>query len=647
MCGIHFILDKQQQLSSSGPLNRMMQESAYRGPDATGTLRVDQPDHTAWLGSHRLHISDPHERANQPFASPDGRYLLLYNGETYNYDELRNQLLGEGVRFVTQSDTEVLLHWLTRRGAAGLNHLNGMFALIYYDRHEATLWAARDRHGMKPLYYTENEQYLILSSEAKSIIASGLVEKSLHAAAIDPYLCFRYPPKGQTFFRGVAQLPEGHRLTTEGRQGSAIQSYLPAYQVAEELPWQPDQSEEQLVQEVEQRLTEAVLRHLATDVPTGLALSGGVDSTLLLALLRQEGVPPVPTFSVVHQAQDRSFGTRDAHFAWQAAEQYGTYHEEVIITATVLEETFDDFIRHTDQPVGDSGAFMTYLLSRTARRRVKTILSGAGADELFGGYHRHWAYYQYLCRYPMVTRLLPAARAVTRWLPAGRAHPLRKPFRLLKKLASDLTDDPTETFANFISLAAFRQPGGVPPGGSLSEAYYDPLHRSERHRYRSEDFVEEYMSYALQHDQQHYLVSDVLTISDTMSMAHGLEMRMPYLDNHLQQFVNSLPAEVKLRHGRKWLLRRLLDSKGGKRYTQRHKEGFGLPFGSWLRDAEMPLVRNYIECADQPIYRHVSYEQVMQLLRQHRSGKHDYSQELWSVLTLSAWMQYHFNESLN
>ena len=635
MCGIHCIIDKQQQLSSADPLDRMMQESAYRGPDAAGTQRIDQPSHTLWLGSQRLSISDPHKRANQPFISPDGRYILLYNGETYNYYELRNQLLQEGVSFVTQSDTEVLLHWFIRQGAPGLSELNGMFALVCYDRQEATLWAARDRHGMKPLYYAENEQYLVLSSEAKSIVASGLIEKSLHQAVIDPYLCFRYPPKGQTFFQGVAQLPEGQLLKVKDTQDSVTQSYLSPYRVVdEEDRWQPGQSDQPLLHVVEELLTEAVLRHLAPDVPTGLFLSGGVDSTLLLALLRQEGVPLPPTFAVAHEASERSFGTRDAHFARQAAEQYGTYHEEVTVTAAVLEETFDAFIRHTDQPVGDSGAFMTYLLSQTAGSRVKVVLSGAGADELFGGYHRHWAYYQYLHRYPLLVRMLPLARAVAPWLPTGASHPLRQSFRLLKKFASDLTDDPTETFAHFISFAALCP----------LEPPFDPLHRAERHHHRFEEFVEEYMHYALQHDQQHYLISDVLALSDTMSMAHGLEMRMPYLDKALVQFVNGLPAALRLQHGRKWLLRRLLDSQGGQRYTQRRKEGFGLPFGSWLRDPKMPLARRYLEDAHHIIYRYLPYERVMHLLRQHRRGRHDYSQELWSVLTLAAWLEHHFSD---
>ena len=629
MCGIHLILDKHQRLSSTEPLEQMMQESASRGPDARGTQRIEQPDHTVWLGSQRLAISDPHPRANQPFASPDGRYLLLYNGEIYNYYELRNQLLQAGVSFVTQSDTEVLLHWLVYRGTAGLSLLNGMFALIYYDCHERVLWAARDRHGMKPLYYAETEQYFILSSEAKSLVASGLIEKKLYQEAINPYLCFRYAPQGKTFFRGVAQLPEGQVLRVKDQKVEGIQSYQPPYRVSEAEDRHTGQSDEQLVQRTGELLTEAVLRHLATEVPTGLFLSGGVDSTLLLALLRQEGVPLPPTFAVAHPAADRSFGTRDADFARRASEQYGTYHEEITVTAPLLEETFDAFIRQVDQPVGDSGAFMTYLLAKTAASRVKVVLSGAGADELFGGYYRHWAYYQYLRRYPWLTRTLPFARALTAWLPTGRAHPLRQSFRLLKKLANDATDDPPETFAHFISLRTLDSPAPS----------HDALHRSERHDHHARNFTEEHLNYALQHDQQHYLVADVLALSDTMSMAHGLEMRMPYLDRAVVQFANSLPAEWRLRHGRKWLLRRLLTRRGGSAYAERRKAGFGLPFGSWLRDPKMPLVQRYVEDGTLTLYRYVPHERISYLLQQHRQGRHDYGQELWAVLVLSAWLE--------
>ncbi len=627
MCGIHFILDKQRQVATEEPLRRMMQESAYRGPDASGTLCLDHPTQRAWLGSHRLQVSDPHPRADQPFMSPDGRYTLLYNGEIYNYPELRNQLLTVGVTFSTQSDTEVLLHWLILKGPTGLSLLNGMFAFVLYDRQEGVTWAARDRNGMKPLFYTENEAYLIVSSEAKGIIASGLVNWRVHEATVNPYLCFRYPPGNVTFFRHIVPLKAGHYLHRKADGNARIATY--------ELPSAPaaHSSDEALPNTIASTLTEAVLRHWPADVPAGLFLSGGVDSTLLLALLRQEGVS-VPTFSLGPAPDDARYGTRDHQFARRAAAQYEAYHEEVTVTEANLEEHFETFIQRTDQPVGDSGAFMTYLLSQTAGALVKVVLSGAGADELFGGYHRHWAYRQYLRNYSLVTRLLPLLRRVGTWLP-NRGHTTG---RLLGKLLRDVSLDPAETFAHFISLAPFR-----PLLHHLVD-HDDPWLQQARHRGGSENFVEAYLQYALRHDQQHYLSSDVLAISDSMSMAHGLEMRLPYLDTELQTQVNSLSATQRLRHGRKWILRRLLEARGGKAYTQRRKEGFGLPMAQWLRRPAMPLIQQHIENSRALVYRYVDESVVIHLLRQHRQGQQDHSQALWTVLVLSAWLTHRFPE---
>ena len=627
MCGIHCILDKRPRLTSDEALGRMMQASAYRGPDASGTLRIAQANHTVWLGSHRLQISDPHARADQPFVSPDGRYTLLYNGEIYNYYELRNRLLSQGIRFITQSDTEVLLHWLIRQGTAGIAELNGMFAFVLYDQQKATLWTARDRFGMKPLYYADTDKYLIISSEAKSIVASGLIDRTLREQTVNHYLRFRYSAKETAFYAEVNRVNKGQTMT-----------YRPGTPVQRSFYFQPatmpsaNRSEEALVKHTEQQLTEAVLRHWATDVPTGLFLSGGVDSTLLLALLRQEGYS-VPTFSLGPTEADRRHGTRDDHFARQAAEQYQAYHREVIVAEADVEEHFDTFIQRTDQPVGDSGAFTTYLLSQKARASVKVVLSGAGADELFGGYHRHQAYHYYLRHYSLFNKARPLFSRLIQRLPTGGNFPGRASVRLLRKLAHDLTDNPTETWSNFVSLSGWRIALNEPYSPDAARPTVTP---------ESDQFVEEYLRYALCHDQQHYLVSDVLAISDGASMAHGLELRLPYLDINLQHTVNRLPATLRLQHGRKWILRRVLESKGGKQYTQRRKEGFGLPFGSWLRNPDMPLIRRYLKASDRPVYRYVPYQPVQQMLAQHQRGRHDYSQELWAALVLAAWLECHF-----
>ena len=633
MCGIHFILDKQQQLSATSPaIHHMMQESAYRGPDAADTLFITHTHHHVWLGSNRLKITDPHDRANQPFSSADGRYHLLYNGEIYNYYELRNQLLSQGQTFTTQSDTEVLLHWLIQKGTAGIAELNGMFAFVLYDQHTGTVWAARDRCGMKPLYFYEDKRYLLLSSEAKSIMASGLVKKVFRAESVEHYCRFKYTEKPHTFFQGVQSFPEGHWCESTGGD-MRVQAFttLPANGVAH--PTTP-LSEETLLSELEALLRDAVLHHVAPDVPTGLFLSGGVDSTLLLALLQKEGVP-VMTFSMGHEEQSGSFGTKDYRYARLAAEQYGTYHQEFTISLAQWEETFEEFVRYLDQPVGDSGAFMTFMLAREAKRSVKVVLSGTGADELFAGYHRHEAFYQYLRHYRGMMRSLPWWQGVARRLPTGTPHPWRKQFRLLRKLGQDITSDPAETFNNFLTFRTFDEP-------------FKKTTSSRRQipskEYQAE-FVENYLHDALSHDRAHYLVSDVLRISDNMSMAQGVEMRLPYLDAEIIDWIDQRSATVRLLHGRKWLLNRILEQYGGKKFTERRKEGLGLPFGHWLRTRSLAPVEKYLGDPHQPVFRYLDFERIQHWQQRHQRGQADFSLELWSVLTLSAWISYHFSSN--
>ncbi len=374
---------------------------------------------------------------------------------------------------------------------------------------------------------------------------------------------------------------------------------------------------------VEDLLKDSVLRHLTADVFSGLFLSGGVDSTLLLALMKEVGVPPVPTFSIVNDAQEKHFGTEDYRYAQQAAQQFGSYHREVSLTLSLFEEHFEKFVQQLDQPIGDSGAMMTYLLSQEAQQYVKVVLSGAGADELFGGYNRHQAYYQYLKHYSLFKWLAKPSKTLSSVLPTGYSQPLRKPFRLFKKFAQSLSDDPPTTFLQFVTLSGLKD---CP--SSISEYHFRP----------EKDFIEEHLSFALQHDQQHYLIEDVLQMSDTSSMAHSLELRVPYLDAPLAHYVQSLPAVFRLKHGRKWILRNLLDQYGGKPFTRRAKEGFGLPFGHWLKEKRSTIIRQHLEDHQLPIYEFISFNKVDRLLTAHRRGYQDHSAELWSVMLLSAWL---------
>lgn len=620
MCGIHLILDKYQQLDSPSAITTMMQAGVHRGPDAQHYHRLREE--SLWLAGNRLQIIDHNPAANQPMNSAAGRYMLVYNGEIYNFYELRNQLLQAGEQFTTHSDTEVLLKLLIREGKKALGQLNGMFAFAFYDRQEKKLLAARDRFGMKPLYYYEDASWFILSSETRSLMASGLPQKTLDAAQIDHYLQFKYAAPGKTFFKDVHQLLPGYVLEKTADQSATITPFdTPAHPKSSTL------SSADIVKNTKELLTDAVVKHLVADVPCGLFLSGGVDSTLLLAIIQQEGLHPVPTFSIVNNPADKSFGTHDYYYAAKAAKMYGNVHYELPLTPSLMAEQQENFLRYLDQPIADSGAFMTYLLSMEAKKAVGVVLSGAGADELFAGYNRHQAFYWYLKHY----QKLPLARkalALTKHLPTGFSHPLRKQFRLLKKLGDSLTDNPGETFENFVSL---HMP-------------WQKQQASSKGIFQAGDNIAQNFVQALNHDLQQYLPHDVLAISDRMSMACSLEMRMPYLDAPLADFTQSIPAVTRIAQGKKWILKQMLENYGGKIFTQRSKEGLGLPLGAWMRTSTFDFLTQPLKNNKNLIYRRLPFDSVQMLIRSHMSEKADYGQELWALGILSAWIAKNFGE---
>ena len=620
MCGIHLIIDKHRKLDTPTAIKAMMQAGAHRGPDAQ---HHHHQEDGVWMAGNRLQIVDHNPAADQPMRSADGRYILVYNGEIYNFYELRNQLLQAGEQFTTHSDTEVLLKLLIREGEAALAQLNGMFAFAFYDSLENKLLAVRDCFGMKPLYYYEDASWFVLSSETRSLMASGLPAKVLNASQTEHYLRYKYAASGHTFYEGVYQLLPGHVLEKTAGQPVATLPFGKPVHREDVAPTEAD-----IIKHTKELLIDAVARHLAADVPCGLFLSGGVDSTLLLAIIQQEGLHPVPTFSVVNKAQDKSFGTQDYYFAAKAAKMYGNLHYELLLTPELIAGRQEDFLQYLDQPVADSGALMTYLLSGEAKKAVGVVLSGAGADELFVGYNRHEAFYWYLKNY----RKLPFTRralSLSKYLPTGFAHPLRQQFRLLKKLGSSLSDSPDTTFSNFISL-------DMPWQQRLVE---------EAVVFDTKESIEQHLDRALTHDAQHYLPNDVLTISDRMSMACSLEMRMPYLDAALADYAQSLPAATRMIQGKKWILKQILEGYGGKAFARRSKEGFGLPLGAWMRMSTFDFLLQPLKDSKNVLYEYVPFDQVQIMLHAHVSEKADYSQELWALGILSAWIIRNFESS--
>jgi asparagine synthase (glutamine-hydrolysing) len=621
MCGVNFILDKAGSLDEKNIIG-MNSVTLHRGPDSTSFFKYRQGKCNIYIGANRLKIIDMKDEANQPFVSADGRYVLSYNGEIYNYQEIRKALEGR-FSFKSSSDTEVLLYLLISEGSSGLKKVNGMFAFVLYDQHEGKILMARDPSGIKPLYYYEDENYLIASSEIKGILASGLVKKELSKEQIEHYLRFKFAEKPETFFKGVKELEEGRSLECSVL---SAQCSVKKYNPVERLIPNKEVNDNKFFLRTEEILMEAVQRQLKADVPAGLFLSGGIDSTLLLANIQALGIKGFPSFSIANSEQDKSFGTEDYHFTRLAAKKYQSDLHQIEINPSILQQ-FDDYIARVDQPIGDGASLLTFILSRYSAKHVKVMLSGAGADEAFGGYNRHLAYYKYL----KLRKRLPISfmKKLGGFLPSGFAHPFRKEFRLINKFAKQMDQNPEKTFNNFCTSEYFNDDffGLKSPQASLR---------------REEENIDHFLNLAFQQEKSRYLISDVLNMTDSMSMQNSLEVRVPYLDAVLLTQLEKVKPSFLLKYGRKWMLQRMLTKKGGEEFCHRKKEGFGMPLGKWLREKEGLALLERLRNKNQLIYNYIAYDKVINLIQQHQSKKADLSAELWSLSVLAAWLEKEF-----
>lgn len=611
MCGIALHVDYSSQAGSER-LRQMVHAIRHRGPDGEGIHSTPLSYGTLHLGHRLLQIIDPSDQNRQPLFSQDGRYALVFNGEIYNFRSLRNQLATSGQPFRTNGDTEVLLHWLIQKGIEGLALLNGMFALIFTDLQTGDVLMARDRFGVKPVFYSSLPQHFLACSEIKGLLASGLLSKEPDPKQINHYLRYRHVLKPGTIFKGILELEEGHYLTISG--SGEIGTPTPFYT---DLPGGPGHQNPSSLREL---LFEAVDRQLTSDVPVGIFLSGGLDSTLLLAIMRELGYHEIPSF-VIHPSDDPgSFGSEDAAFATQAARQYGGKLHRVPVTGDMV-INLTEAVSMLDQPVADSAFLMTSLLSREAVKSVGVVLSGAGADEWFGGYHRHLAARKAIRIGKLLGKKVSLLHQLARILPDGADHPFRKKTRLARKFLAGIHSDPKMTADAFRSL----QVGKSVPSNSWPE---------------SQPFLDN----ILWQDRHHYLISDILSISDQTSMAHGLELRTPYLDNALAQYCLTQGAGTLLSKGRKWMLARELAALGGQAYCDRPKAGLGLPVGHWLQKPDSQEFLQQLTPAAHPLFEWIPKTLVQTLFESHVRRKQDLSSEILAIIILFSWWNHNFGE---
>ncbi len=564
MCGIAGVVSASRESNISEALVRhMCDQIMYRGPDDEGIYVADG----AGLGMRRLSIIDL-SGGHQPVFNEDRNAWIVFNGEIYNFPELRPELESRGHRFYTKTDTEVIIHLYEEMGADCVKKLRGMFALALYDKTKRKLTLARDRLGKKPLYYALHKGNLYFASEVKSILAVAPELAEVNGQALLEYLYYQYVPEPISAFTGIQKLPAGHLLEFE-RGEITIRQYwdLPRYNT--HFP----KSEEECLEELEQRLLEATKIRLISDVPLGAFLSGGTDSSTIVALMARASSKPVKTFSIGFTKDDFN----EARYARMVAEKFGTEHHEMILEPDVV-QTVEHLTSSLEEPFGDSSMLPTYYVSQMARQHVTVALSGDGGDEIFAGYDRYrihadrkifehipeWARKFYRERiFPHVPRGMRG-----RTLSYNLSLPWQERYIDRISFLPDFERD-TELLSDEFRAILRR---GDDPGNVL------------RRRFAAAP-TDEPVSQLLYVDTKTYLVDDILTKVDRMSMLNSLEVRVPILDHVFVEWATGLGSEWKLRgREQKYILRKLAERIGVPRETlYREKRGFSLPLVHWMR----------------------------------------------------------------
>jgi len=610
MCGICGICALDGGPVDSAPLEAMTDALRHRGPDSGGTL-VDGP---VALGIRRLSIIDL-EGGDQPIGNEDGSVQVVYNGELYNYPELRDRLERVGHRFATRSDTEVLVHLYEERGPAFAAELRGMFGLALWDARARRLVLARDRFGIKPLHYRVAAGELRFASELKA-----LPRGEIDLEAVEAFLAFNSIPAPLTIWRDTRKLPAGHLLVWEGGD-PRVEPFADVRPVDADAVRTAGEAE--LAEELRARLRDSVRAHLLADVPVGVLLSGGIDSGALAALAAQESPGRVQTFSIGFE--ERSFDElADARLV---ARRYDTDHHELVVrpdAATLLPELAEAF----DEPFADSSALPTYLVSELAARDVKVALSGEGGDELFGGYYTYAA--DLLAE--RAGGLASRARPLVERLPSSSAK-ASFDYRA-KRFVRGAGLPPLERHHAWKEIFSGDARAELLEPGARSGADPVDLLRARFSTTRRAELLARLQDV----DRAVYLVDDLLVKTDRASMAHSLEARVPYLDPVVAELALALPTRMKVRGlAKKRLLRRAVAPLLPRSIAHGRKRGFSIPAAAWLRGDLEPFAREVL--APETVRRQGFFrpEAVSRLLDDHVAGREDLSRQLWGLLSFTLW----------
>ena len=610
----------------------------HRGPDDSGIFLDDT--HCVGLGHRRLSIIDLSPTGRQPMESADGNLVIVFNGEIYNFLDIRRDLVRLGHTFKGTSDTEVALAAYSQWGEACLERFNGMFSLAIWNRKKRRLFLARDRLGIKPLYYSHTKMGVCFGSELKALMALHGFERRIDPDAFSLYLHYQYIPAPRTIFFDTFKLEPGHFLIYDGHQLTKHRWWTPTESRPSNDPIGTIRKEDALRQ-LDRVLTLAVSDHLISDVPLGALLSGGVDSSIVVAMMQKVSDCPVRTFSIGFTEQ----GFNEAPWARKVAEHLGTVHTELYVSPQDALHTIGQLAEIYDEPFADSSAIPTFLVSKLTRDQVTVALSGDGGDEQFAGYVRYW-----------MTEMMDRGM---KWFPVG-THKLIKqvlgmmpvsklsyyydrlrhllPQRLQvanfpdkwEKLINQLGyDELSELYRMTVSIwakeAVFQLTGRPVPSSTFENTFISSDHQCVMDR-------------LMMVDRQTYLPDAMLTKVDRASMAASLEVRVPLLDHRVVEFTSRLPISLKYRNGKgKYLLMELLTRYIPRPLVERPKMGFGVPIARWLRNELRELLHDYLSFDRLKAEGRLDADVVHQTVKEHQKGMKDHHHRLWALLMWEMW----------
>lgn len=628
MCGICGVIQARGEPFDEEALLRMRDSLQHRGPDSSGSARVAGTAYEAWLGHTRLQVLDLSPASSQPMLSEYGDVCITFNGEIYNFRELRHSLERAGHRFQSTGDTEIVLRAYQEWGLAAIERFDGMFAIAIWDARRDELILARDRTGKKPLFYFHDHNRMVFGSEIKAVLEAPGVSPNPDMNQLWTYLTFGYVPHPDTFLQGVKQLAPASTLVWRG-----------GYDLQEHQYWHwgndgpdpgnpgPPPTKHEVATTLPRLFDSAVASRMITDVPIGALLSGGIDSSLVVATMAKMSREPIHTFSIGFPGATTFDETP---WARQVAQAFGTRHMEfpVEVDAAAL---VTELLWHYDQPFADSSAIPTYLVSKLAREHVTVVLTGDGGDEVFGGYDRFKA--------ARLGSLIPAPLARLVRSPASKLRTGGGYYSRVKRTQRflELAERPIrDRYQSWISvmnrdLLGELAVGGLPSGGTIEESML---------RCYAGSTGATALDQILYANFRTYLPDDLNVKVDRMSMAHSLEARSPFLDTSLIDFVARIPARSKVGVNHvKPILRRTFWHRLPASIWNRRKHGFGVPMGQWCREGLRPLIEDTVLSERSAVAAFLRRDRLVDLWLEHQRSERDHSFRFWALLTLELWLQ--------